>query len=319
MTAVNLPPARRPGDVWPMSLVEEYRRLGRIPDAIQMTGNGDNFRCAPTVESRIFDYCRTGQDYAGTMAAIQWIAGGPKIVDITEDQYGALAQIEVRLEVRDFQMPYPTILVNMPPGKMHRLAILHRCEVQWQNGLPRAVLVGCCISSDHTHDIVTIARQTDGEVLEETLNRCHGTVTPEEGKSTHQCLRVACNMVLAMTNLGCQSTYLFPNEVKQEHKFALKGDRVGKSGLRPSDRLRESPILVTLDRNVKLYHREGGHPEGEPTGREMPFHWRRGHWRRAKVGVGRAETKIVFVRPCMVRADLLGATSPTDTSTTYHR
>lgn len=313
MTTTTPSVVRRPTDAFPKDLIDEYRRLARIPNPILMVWDENNFECRSNADSQILQLCHTGQDYAGTMAALQWIANGPKIADVTEDQYAALSKIEVRLEVKDFQMPYSTMLINMPPGKMHRFVILYRSEV------PHPILIALCMSPGNTNDIVTVARQIDGGILEETLGKYYGDVTAEEGSAAHECLRVACNMVLAMTNFGCQSTYLFPGEIAQEKKYQAKGDRVGRSGMRPSDRIRESPILVTLDRNVKLYHREGGHLAGEPTGREMPFHWRRGHWRRAKVGVGRTETKIIFVRPCMVRADMLGATSPTDTNTTYHK
>jgi hypothetical protein len=142
-------------------------------------------------------------------------------------------------------------------------------------------------------------------------------VTNEEGEAAHESLRVSCNMVLAMTNLGCAAKYVFPAEVEEQRKHVAKGNRQYKDGTRASDRLAEQPTLVVLDREVKLYHREDTSPHAtSATGHTMPFHWRRGHWRKARVGLGRTETKLVFIRPCMVRADLM-VSRPEDTTTTY--
>jgi hypothetical protein len=46
--------------------------------------------------------------------------------------------------------------------------------------------------------------------------------------------------------------------------------------------------------------REG---ESVPTGRELPAHWRRGHWRHQAVGPSRSEHKLIWIRPTLVRKD----------------
>jgi hypothetical protein len=42
---------------------------------------------------------------------------------------------------------------------------------------------------------------------------------------------------------------------------------------------------------------------GELTSREVSAHWRRGHWRRHAVGVGRAGRRLIWIHPTLVRAD----------------
>lgn len=42
---------------------------------------------------------------------------------------------------------------------------------------------------------------------------------------------------------------------------------------------------------------------GEPSGRSVSAHWRRGHWRRQPVGVGRASIRLTWVRPALVRGE----------------
>lgn len=43
--------------------------------------------------------------------------------------------------------------------------------------------------------------------------------------------------------------------------------------------------------------------EDGKTGREMPTHWRRGHWRRQRVGPHRADVRIIRIPPVLVRGD----------------
>ncbi len=311
---------RRPSDLWHATLLSEYRRLANLsgpPVTMQLDieEGTTHFRCSPNVESPYFRFCREGQDYAGLLATVCWLREGPKIVNVTEEQFQALSNIEVRLSVADFSMPYPTMLVNMPEGKMHRCVILHRRETA--DDAKVSVLVGVSVSHDHTHDIVNVVRQSESEI-EESLGKFYGEVTSDEMEETRACLRVACNMALAMANFGCQSEYLFPKEVAAERKFILKGDRAGKSGRTASDRLHEQPMLVYLDRSVKLYHREGGTEASETTGNEMPFHWRRGHWHTVLHGKGKTQRRLVLYPPTMVRADLM-LVAAVDTTTTYRR
>ncbi len=313
---------RRPSDLWIPSMLSEYRRLAAMP-VLPVTIRCDptdphtTFSCTRNVSSAFWAFCYEGQDYAGLLATVCWLREGPKIANVTEEQFQALRRVEVRLEVSDFKMPFPSLLVNMPVGKMYRCVILHSCLTPEPHKLP--IMIGASISRDHMHDIVNVARQREGIVLEESITKFIGDVTEEEGEGASSCLRVACNMALAMTNFGCQAEWMFPKEVEAEKKFVKKGNRAGRDGRRASDRLAEQPMLVFLDRNVKLYHKEGSREGGVPTGSEMAFHWRRGHWHTVLCGKGKKERKLVLYPPCMVRADLMPVASAMDTTTTYHR
>lgn len=39
------------------------------------------------------------------------------------------------------------------------------------------------------------------------------------------------------------------------------------------------------------------------TGQEVSAHWRRGHWRNQAVGLARAQHKLIWIRPTLVRKD----------------
>lgn len=309
---------RRPQEVFNHPyLLNEYRRLAALPKFpidfdTSYDPNEVEFACRSNVFSPIFAICKNGVDFAGCIPLIQWFKEGPKIVDITEEQYQALSQVEVRLEVKDFRMPYPTVLVNLPPGLMHEMLIIHHMELQWHSG-KKGVVIGDSMTRDHQNDIVTVIRQQNGVDMEVSLSKYDEGITTEEGDAAHLNMRVAVNMMLAMVNYSCQAEYLFPAEVAMEKKFIEKGNRPSREGRTASQRLAEQPMVVLLDRTVKLYHRVGSKEPGEKTGGEKCFHWRRGHWRKRP-----DREKLIFVRPCMVRADKL-LVDKSETTTTYNK
>lgn len=312
---------RRPSDAWPKFILDEFRRLARLPMEVvtlqpDPDDNSNHFKCAPAVDSFWFDCCTSGQDYAGLLTFVRWLKEGPKIANISAADFAALTQVEVNLEVQDFTVPFPTVLFNMPEGKMHSHVFLHKGVCQGNSGQPLPIMIACSVSPDHKHDIVTVMRHHEGEVVEESLGKFYGDVTQDESVATHICLRAACNYALAMSNFGCQSAYLFPAEVEADRKSVAKG-LPGKAE-RAAERLRDAPVLLTLDRSVRLYHREGGHEAGEPTGRERDWGWVRGHWRMQVHGPRNSLRKRIYVAPYMVRADKFNA-DPGDTTTTYEK
>lgn len=311
-----MPPIRRPSDAWPKPLLDEYMRLARLPsDPVELVPgliDQNSFECKRKTKTFIFDYCHSGQDFAGLLATVSWFKQGPKIVDISEEQFQALSRVEVRLCVKEFTAPFPTILFNMPPGRMHRYVLLHHRQLE---GGP--VLIGASVSYDHADDIVTVARD-NGKHLEATLGKFHAGVTQEEADATHLSLRVACNMALAMSGFGCHREYAFPKEVEQCRKYAAKrGNLRYDDGSTADDRLREQPVILTLDREVKLWRdRRGPSEEGNSTGRVQPFHWVSGHWKMQVHGPNNSLRRRQYVAPYMVHAEAL-TVDACETTTTY--
>lgn len=301
---------RRASECWPKILLDEYRRLAAIPEpfvAIEML-EMPNFQCRFLVDTMLRKLFPSGSDICGSVASVAWLKEGPKIVNVTPAQYQVLSNIDVRLELKDFSMPYPTMLVNLPEGLKHRYVIIHRYAAD--------ILILLTISHDHQDDVSTIIRQWPGRFVEESLDR-YDVDLKNIAETSCQSLRVACNMMLAMSNYGCYSEYLFPKEVEQEKKFIAKGDRPGREGRTASDRLKEQPLLVCLDQHVRLCkHEKEDREESTPTGREVRTHFRRGHWCMQPYGPGNALRKPVLRPPVIVRADLLTVPA-SEITTTY--
>lgn len=66
-----MPPIRRPSDAWPKPLLDEYMRLARLPgDPVELVPgliDQSSFECKRKTKTFIFDYCNSGQDFAGLL------------------------------------------------------------------------------------------------------------------------------------------------------------------------------------------------------------------------------------------------------------
>ncbi len=65
--------------------------------------------------------------------------------------------------------------------------------------------------------------------------------------------------------------------------------------------------IYEFPKTIKLFDKEvflSG--EGEKgIGKEMPFHWRRGHYRMQRYGAGLIIKKRIRIKPCQIRKDKL--------------
>jgi hypothetical protein len=130
-------------------------------------------------------------------------------------------------------------------------------------------------------------------------------------------LRVAVNSCLALANFGCHAKYLFPKELVRDRSQMVREERERRHERPARDRVKLAPSLVSFVRDVKLHHTERISSEhGEPTGKEKPTHWRRGHWHTVIHGVGRTQRKLKLFPPVLVRADRI--TDQERVSTVYH-
>lgn len=230
-------------------------------------------------------------DWFAMLAASRWLGEGPKVFRPTRDQQEALGQVAVNLTLEDYTQPHPSLMVmlDVPPF----VAAL-TCHVEGR------LLVSSLMSLDHENDI-THTHLTNGKIIERSLLLCDDDIAHLKGESL-RAQRIAINSCLALSHFGCHLDYLLPKEVEQDRFFARER---GERGDRARTRLALAVQECKLDREVVL-HRDRRHGEpGEPTGREMPFHWRKGHWAMVPCGVGKTERKRAFKRPCMVRADKL--------------
>lgn len=280
---------KRPSDAFPKLLADEYARLASVPGwaVIEDVGNG-KFNSRVKVRSWLNEYLTTGADIAGAIAAVAWIGGGPVTAHVTQEQYEALSQVEIPLQLSDVQLPFPAVLVEMPPNLLHRFCIVHMYGEE--------ALICVSVSHSNLHDVTTVVLKSSQATVDEALQKFDAE-SQYAAADVLMCNRVALNFLLAMANFGCQSELMFPKEVERDRRLAGRGDEAARR------RLRHHALEICLPRDVVLHHTEGGSGAGDSTGREVCTHWRRGHWAKQPHGPGRSLRKIVFRKPVLVRAD----------------
>lgn len=300
----------RPIDIVPKPMLDELLRLGRLDRewAVFEELEWPQYRCAPKYPTWLTRINGNGADYFSQLAISTWLVDGPKVFRPTAEQCAALEQIEVRVSLEDYSQPYPALAVELP----RELYDSYVCCVCFRH--PRPYFIGCLFSRDHLHDITTTVARNDGEYMEKSLTSFEENCR-EDAPWASRVLRVACNACLALSHYGSHLNYLFPKEVDSDRRLARENSERGNRAKR---RLSLAVQVASFDQEVVLHRTERKKWEGEPgcSGREMPPHWRRGHWRTQPCGIGRSQRKRILVPPVMVRADLFVG-QPSNTEVTY--
>ena len=300
-----------PRDVYHPKMLKELRRLAELPfqwgeiERLEFPYYKCVYKTHTWMKELTINEPTHSSDFTGNIANVAWLKEGPKVVKVTEQQYTVLSKVDVNLTLREVTLPYPTVMVVMPPGKMHKHCLVHRYNED--------LMICVSISHNNHNDIVTVVGHHDDILVEESLEK-YGPECADITEETSATLRVAVNILLALTNFGHQSELLLPKEVETD-KSIIRKKRGTEAAARAEDRLKIAPVLVKFDREVVL-HRDRRSEPSEPTGRKTCFHWVRGHWKSQPYGEGRTLRKRIYIAPYMVNADSL-TVNPIDTLTTY--
>jgi hypothetical protein len=252
--------------------------------------------------------CTDGASWMGMLSASRWLHDGPKVFRLSAGQREALANVEVKLMLSEYRQPFPAVLVETEQPPFRSALVYHDPDCM--------TIVISLMTPDNLDDIITTGNGPKCN-LERTISKFDPEARTHSG-AAHKATRIALNACLALTHYGCEATKaLFPGEQASDRGLVARG---GKSAAAAADRLLISPNLVTFSQEVVLHKERRATPavdgQAGDSGREMSTHWRRGHWAKMACGVGRADRRLVFRRPVLVRADLFSGEGSA-TSVTY--
>ena len=111
-----------------------------------------------------------------------------------------------------------------------------------------------------------------------------------------QILRIVANALIYIDQSGGQGKTRWPDDAPKAMLAKLES---AAKGSKQEKRLRSQLSSMGYIR-VHLFGEELG--KRPLTGRTVAAHWRRGHWRRQPFGPGRAERKLIRIRPVWVGA-----------------
>lgn len=254
-------------------------------------------------------------------ACAAFIATGPKFFRPDADQCAAMANVEVRIQFGDFRMPFPALAVVFPTAyaREHRLPPAVLCH--WRpDGI--AIIGGNPFNGNgksHTFN-ACFAGSGNPNPLEHLFEEVVYDSRPElpQDWDCVAAYRIAVNCCLALTQYETRLRDL--NDTANLRRLA------GAANPQKRDRARRlllgEPKVIEFTQDVLFHDTAGAAPggggAGEPTGRAVSTHWRRGHWRRQAYGPRTADArhKLVFIKPVLVRADRFAGT-PAETMAIY--
>lgn len=298
----------RPENVMPKVLIDELLRLFRLDrNWMKVYKSDDNkYMAKCPYDSWATEYTPNGATLMGTYALSQWLGNGPKVFKLTQAQQDALAQVDLTLPACEFTPPFPAILVqtDVPP--------FYGVVVYWHEG--EAGIISNALTRDSLNDVTTTIYADSGNIEDSILR--YDDDCRSVSAQCHRATRIALNACLALSQFGCHQKYLFPYERSNDFWLANQKTPKGEREAKARQRLAIAPKLLTFAQDVKLHvGADLSHAPGEPTGREVRPHWRRGHWRRVNYGKDLMQLKRVFIRPVLVRADrFVGDVSATSAS-----
>ncbi len=274
----------------------------------------DMYKASCNVKTWLSSAWVSGADAFNMLALSIWLHDGPKLFRPSLEQCQALEQVEVSLTLGDYRQPYPALLIDFPTvNQQGRRVSIYDPFTSVLCHHNEAGMLTCGLFSPGNREDITTTIKVDSRPIEMSI-QIYDEDCQQHAQTAGKAVRTAINACLCLVNYGCLLNHLLPKEVKVDEVMARENsDR----GARAKERLATAMKVLTFDQEIQLHHTERKCSEpGEPTGRQMPPHWRRGHWRHTPCGTRRQERRLTFIRPVLVRGDLFGG-DLSGTSTTY--
>lgn len=244
------------------------------------------------------------------------LADGPKIFLPTQEQFDAMEQVEMNIPIAEYRQAYPAIVVRVPTGSLHNIATRYGLEPRY---CPQFILTRNRLTSEGANCVSTFGHFSDDNsqqvyffqdrphfaTVEQALQRhtdfLNGNMTPEsldyrQAMFNMDCVRSVLNLMLMLTHFGWRSGGPLN---KKRHEKIKRNPKLQKFAISAFSTIEMAQNII-----IRKEERGPGHDqEPIPTGRDMPPHWRKGHWRMQHYGPGNMQTKRIFIRPTLVRRD----------------
>ena len=250
-----------------------------------------------------------------------WMTGkaaiNPKVFRCDLD-YESIDQIDIRLPIEDYAQPFDTCIIEFPESYSKArvcrsghpdFCILHRHESKRIVSL--TVFDSAIAISEHLglSGLPTLEDQLQSAVsrpLQPGSLEMYG----DESNITVKAVRAALNLMLLV--MDHKTTKM------RDDKYAERLEKSIRKNKNPDwarGELERLPEFYSLDHKVKLFEDKIVSSErGEPTGRKVAPHWRRGHWRMQPYGEKSSLRKRILIKAIRIHPELFGEKN---TTTTY--
>jgi hypothetical protein len=232
-------------------------------------------------------------DLHNFVALGEFIRGGSKLILPSEPVCRVMAQVDLNLTLADYGQPYESTGVVIPKAvtglPKDILAISH-----WKPGL--GVFVGTLIGD-------YLLYRTIGAHWAGTLEDHLAVIDHFEANSTIEHPHALATLISRIVTNACLFALergvrlrRFDSQERSCRRRAVHDKRAAKLAAR----IGQEAVIQDLD---LILPETGPCRTGEPTGRHLRLHRRRGHWKMQAFGSGRSERKRIFVASYLVNAD----------------
>jgi hypothetical protein len=261
---------------------------------------------------------------------------GPKFFEFSARDCEAPENFSLDLPVEEYGQPFPTLMIKLPPD----YADARVSRIQHFGSVPWAII----LHHDREHSVLLVcirfnegdvgchlALDWPGKTVEDVWQEFRDTiqgVMPEQEplrelvQLSQSLIRLSLSACLMMMVYG--TTQVGPDKPGYRQRLERYVQVARRSG--DADRLAHAefdlqalPIRYRFAQDVRLYreeHAPGRAEGGEPTGRVVSPHWRRGHYRMQACGPGLTQRRRIAVPAVLVNSHLFVGT-PAQTSATY--
>jgi len=261
--------------------------------------------------------------------ASQVLATGQKTLLLSQELCESFENTEVGVTFREYRQPFDTMVIELPANYAEGKVIegvadyplyvaLHHIQQE------RLLLVD--LGFRNTTTLINSLMYQPDDIIEELVQKVVTTqdhaIVDDAAKIQRvmPLFRIAFNAMLAMT-YGIDGNKCAPLPPQQQTKKSLRKRTECKDKVvahRARLHLAALPTFFRFDQTIKAFDVQQS-PAKSPsstTGSPKKPHWRRGHWRQQRVGQGRVEHELRWIRPKLIRADRFGGDLK-DTTTTY--
>lgn len=255
------------------------------------------------------------------------MASGPKLFRPTVEMCESLMHVDPKVTFEQFQQPFPVMIYELPPQFIARRALpklivaVHEPGGSGHHGYLLFRFQSGGLSEPGVNYQVINRPQYSGKGLDELLQRLTPTKPLERGPENYELTdiasRLAINLALSLTCYGTRVQWL---DKKGHHRHLDMARSKDRHRREKGNRLLGTDIKL-VEFHQDIIFREFEEPSDQQRNREhgggtVRPHFRRGHFRRQRFGPLRLQTKIVFIKPVLVRAvNFVGDVA--DTTVTY--
>lgn len=252
------------------------------------------------------------------------LANGPKVLRPSVEQCRSLEHVDLNISFADYRQPYPAVFVELPAE--YRSELTKRFSLESPKHVlsyhdPRTgYLIVSAFTRNHCNDVINvIPPRPEFLTIEEGLHQPSDVGVDIDLAEVVQ--RLALNFSLMLTYLGVRELGAVSDGRLKRLVKAARNKKRNKAA-RAAALIDTMPKLIGFRQEIDFCKKrqesnsqDSENPKPDELLPRKP-HWRRGHFRHQRVGFGRIESRLIFIKPVLVNRLLFGGDEK-DTEVVY--